>query len=208
MRAGYRQSTGTGLCVWRTGGRRLMQRWLTGLAAAATLACAPAFAAELDLLAQGSRIGITFRQMNVPVEAEFRRFEVAGRFDAGQPQAAQAEVAIDTTSFDFGPGAEDYNSEAQGSDWLNAAEHPRALLTLGGATRTGEGSFLADGELTLRGVSHPVQVPFTLVQEGDVRVFSGEVTIQRLAFGVGAGDWADTSIVEDDVRVSFTLRSR
>ena len=34
---------------------------------------------------------------------------------------------------------------------------------------------------------------------------SGEITIKRLAFGIGGGEWGDASLVADDVKVSFRL---
>jgi polyisoprenoid-binding protein YceI len=188
--------------------RNPLSRWFGALAATALIASTGAVAQELSLQPEGSRLEITFRQMNVPVQAEFGQFSLEGRFDAEQPGQARAQVTIDTTSFDFGPGAEDYNAEARGSDWLNTEQFPQATLVIDGAEASGENRFLAAGDLTIRGTTRPVQVPVTVTRDGEVRVFTGEVTIQRLAFGVGTGDWADTSIVEDDVIVSFTLRSR
>jgi polyisoprenoid-binding protein YceI len=37
-------------------------------------------------------------------------------------------------------------------------------------------------------------------------VASGRFTLQRLAFGIGSGEWADTSMVADDVKVQFKLQ--
>jgi polyisoprenoid-binding protein YceI len=44
-----------------------------------------------------------------------------------------------------------------------------------------------------------------MTQAGATTTASGVLPIKRLAFKIGEGDWADTSMVADDVQVRFTL---
>jgi hypothetical protein len=48
-------------------------------------------------------------------------------------------------------------------------------------------------------------VPVTLVQQGPVSTATGAFTIKRLAFRIGEAEWADTSLVANDVQVRFKL---
>jgi polyisoprenoid-binding protein YceI len=48
-------------------------------------------------------------------------------------------------------------------------------------------------------------VPVTLSQAGAVTTATGTFTIKRLTFKIGEGEWADTSMVADDVQVKFKL---
>jgi hypothetical protein len=48
-------------------------------------------------------------------------------------------------------------------------------------------------------------VPVSVVQAGANSTATGTFTIQRLAFKVGEGEWADTQIVANDVAVRFKL---
>jgi polyisoprenoid-binding protein YceI len=50
-----------------------------------------------------------------------------------------------------------------------------------------------------------VLVPLTMTQTGAVTVATGVLPIKRLAFKIGDGEWADTSMVADDVQVKFKL---
>jgi hypothetical protein len=50
-----------------------------------------------------------------------------------------------------------------------------------------------------------VQVPLTMTQSGAVTVATGVLPIKRLAFKIGDGEWADTSMVADDVQVNFQV---
>ena len=63
---------------------------------------------------------------------------------------------------------------------------------------------LAGVELTLRGVTRPVALAFTW-RAGAQPVLDGEATVPRLAFGIGTGDWADTALLPDAVKVRTHL---
>ena len=59
--------------------------------------------------------------------------------------------------------------------------------------------------LKLKGVDHPVRLPFTLTLDGDTAIARGEATLQRLALNVGAGTPAeakgDAEWVANDVGI-------
>ena len=71
--------------------------------------------------------------------------------------------------------------------------------------RAGAG-WRADGELTIRGVTKPVPVMFTLAPGDGPAVMKGNASLNRLAFGLGQGEWASTEWVGDEVDVRFDLR--
>ena len=49
-------------------------------------------------------------------------------------------------------------------------------------------------------------VPLAMSQNGATTTTAiGVLPIKRLAFRIGEGDWADTSMVADDVQVRFKL---
>jgi polyisoprenoid-binding protein YceI len=50
-------------------------------------------------------------------------------------------------------------------------------------------------------------VTFTVKSDGASSVFDGAVTIRRLDFRIGEGEWADTKILADEVQVKFRLVS-
>ena len=59
---------------------------------------------------------------------------------------------------------------------------------------------------TIRGVKKTVPVSFTLAPAGAATAMKGSVSLKRLAFGLGQGDWASTEWVGDDVDVRFELK--
>jgi polyisoprenoid-binding protein YceI len=150
-----------------------------------------------------SRISFVSRQMNVPVEGEFRKFVAQVNWDAARPETSAARVDIDAASFDM--GEKSLNDEAVSRPFLDARNHPRAAFVSTAVKPLAPGRFEVAGRLTIKGVTRDVVVPFTVAAEGAGMVFDGAVTIRRLDFRVGEGEWTDTKILADDVQVRFRL---
>ncbi|MES2887330.1 MAG: YceI family protein, partial [Pseudomonadota bacterium] len=69
-----------------------------------------------------SQVSVTFRQMGVPVEANFTKFSGNLQYDPAQPAAASVQFTIDIASFDL--GSADYNKEVLKPQWFDAARFP------------------------------------------------------------------------------------
>jgi polyisoprenoid-binding protein YceI len=69
----------------------------------------------------------------------------------------------------------------------------------------GGNRFEVAGKLNIKGSVHDVVVPVALAQAGNVTTATGAFTIKRLDFKIGEGEWADTSMVANDVQVKFKL---
>lgn len=160
-------------------------------------------AAPLKTEPANSSVTAVFRQMNVPVEASFKRFTAQVDYDPAKPQAARAAVQIDTTSLDVGD--DEINKEVGKKDWFHTAQFPRASF-VSTAIRPGPaGKLTVDGKLTIKGRSAQVSFPLTVRQAGGKYVFEGQLPIRRTAFLVGDGDWLDTSMVADEVIIKFRV---
>lgn len=168
------------------------------------LLCASvALAANLKVDAAKSSVSATFRQMGVPVDAKFGKFTAQLDYDAARPENAKASVEIDVGSFDLGDP--DYNSEVRKKEWFNAGQFPKATFTASRIRAAGAGKLDVSGKLTLKGRTADVSFPMTVKKEGAVQVFEGSLPIRRLAFGIGEGEWKDTSIVADEVVIKFRV---
>lgn len=182
---------------------------LVAVMAAITVLSAPgAWAQAMQFDTDASRLGVVFRQMGVDVEAAFKRFDIDARFDPSDPAATRAKVTIETASFDFGPGAEEYNEEVRAPDWFDTRQFPTASFVVTGVRPAGENKYGVVGDLTIKGVTKSVNTDFALTRKGDHVALTGRLPISRLAYNVGQGDWKDTSIVEDTVQVVIELIAR
>ncbi len=171
------------------------------LALALSAAALPAGAAEL--LPAQSEIRFTTHQMGVPVVGRFARFDASIALDPRQPAAGSVTFTIDTGSARF-PAAET-EAEVVKPTWLDALKFPQARFRSTAIKSLGGGRFEVDGQLSIKGRVADVQVPVSLQQTGGTGTATGRFSVRRLAFGIGDGDWADTSLVADEVQVHFRL---
>lgn len=161
-----------------------------------------AHAAPID--AKQSQIKATFKQFNVPVAGEFRKFSGDVDFNAAKPELTKASVTVQTDSYDLGDPL--YNKEVAKPDWFDSKKHPNSSLTITSVKPAAGGAYTAVGELTLRGVKKSLQFPVKISSKGNTNVFTGQARVKRLDFGVGAdGDWGDETLVANEVVIDFKL---
>lgn len=172
------------------------------LAGAACLAAAPALAQQ-KLMAQGSEISFVSKQMGVPVEGRFRKFDAQMNFDPANAAASKVAFSVDTGSATL--GAREVDAELPKPVWFNVPKFPQATFESSTIKAMGAGKYEVAGRLSIKGSVHDVVVPVTLMQTGATTTATGSFVIKRLAFKIGENEWADTSMVADDVQVKFKL---
>jgi len=174
------------------------------LSAALLTPAAPARAdAKTALLADKSELVFGFKQMGVPVEGRFRKFEAQLDFDAKKPETGKIAFTVDLGSVSLGDPS--FDKELAGTPWFDTRRNGKASFVSSGIKPAGVGKFDVAGKLTIKGSSRDVVVPITLAQAAGVGTATGSVTIKRLDFKIGEGEWADTSVVANDVVVKFKL---
>lgn len=186
----------------RTAATALLSIAAAGLLAAAGPACAQA-AAAAKLLPQQSEIAFTSKQMGVPVSGQFGKFDAQIAFDPRHPEAGKVAISIDTASASIGD--KDTDAEMKKPDWFSIAVFPKASFTSSAIKPLGGGRYEVAGTLSLKGASKPLVVPVALAQNGATSIATGSFSIKRNDFKIGAGEWADTSMVADEVVVKFKL---
>jgi polyisoprenoid-binding protein YceI len=154
-----------------------------------------------------STLEFQFVQAGARTTGRFTKFVANLDFEPANPAAGKIDVAIDMGSADTRDKERDDTLKTK--ELFDTSSFLRATYVATQVTPKGNG-FEARGKLTLRGVSKEVPITFTFVPgtEGGAPVASmkGTATIQRLAFGVGQGEWKSTEWINDDVQVLFDLK--
>jgi polyisoprenoid-binding protein YceI len=172
--------------------------------AAAALALAAAVpAAAQQLVPAQSEISFTSKQMGVPVDGRFRKFDAQLAFDPKKPEAAKIAMNIDLSSVAL--GVAETEAELAKPDWFHIKQFPQATFQSTAVKPLAAGKYEVAGKLAIKGVSRDVVVPVALARNGTQTTASGQFAIKRLDFRIGDGDWKDTSMVADDVQVKFKL---
>lgn len=170
--------------------------------AALVVAPTPALAQQ-KLDAAKSEMLFVSKQMGVPVEGRFRKFDAQIAFDPKKPEAGKVAFTIDMGSATF--GSPEVDVELPKATWFNVPKFPQATFQSSAIKAVGAGKFEVAGKLSIKGSSRDVVVPVALTQAGGSTTATGAFAIKRLEFKIGEGDWADTSMVANDVQVKFKL---
>ena len=133
-------------------------------------------------------------------------FDADVAFDPADLAASSVTVRIDMAKCLTGEAQKDaYLPQAP---WFDVAGFPEATFAAKKFRHIKGDDYVADGSLTLKGVTKPVSVPFTLAINGQTAHVTGETTLQRLAFGVGDGaQLSAPSVAGPDVLVKIDLKA-
>lgn len=181
----------------------------------AEAATAPAAPAESDkalkdpvawTVAKSSTLGFSAAWEDNTIQGQFKRWTADILFSPDALDRSKLTVSIDMASAATGDDQRDASLPSE--DFFAAATHPKAVFTASKFRKTGEGRFVADGVLDLRGVKKPVSLPFSLKIDGDTATARGVTTLDRTVFGVGQGEWASTSEIGAKVKVSFAIAAK
>ncbi|CAG2151836.1 Protein YceI [Cupriavidus campinensis] len=150
-----------------------------------------------------STVTATARQIGVPMEGKFKKFDATVDFDPAKLATSSAKVEIDVSSFEIGDA--ETTKEVKGKDWFDAAKFPKAVFQSTAIKAGAAGKYDVAGKLTIKGKTLDVVVPATYKQDAAGQVFDGVLPIKRTVFNIGDGEWKDTSVVADDVQIKFHI---
>jgi polyisoprenoid-binding protein YceI len=162
------------------------------------------YAANLNHLDPAkSQISFTFRQMNVPVDGRFGKFDAQVNVDPAKPESGKVAISVDLASIDS--GSAEGNDAVKGREWFNTMAFPKASFVARAIRGLGGGRYEARGPLTIKGVSREMVSVFTLRTDATGAWAEGGFVLPRLQFRIGEGEWADTDTVADAVQIRFKL---
>lgn len=181
-----------------------VQRVIPVLAGSLAFALVPSLASATQKIVPGqSEVAFVSKQMGVPVQGKFERFDGQVNVDPARPEAGKVSFTVDLASAAI--GTTETLAELSKPDWFDVAKFPSARFQSSSIKSLGNGKIDVTGKLTIKGISNEIHVPMTLAQQGDVLKVSGEFTIKRLDYKIGAGEWSDTSLVSNEVLVKPRL---
>jgi polyisoprenoid-binding protein YceI len=156
----------------------------------------------------------------LPIKGQFSRFKVALSMIDKVPQKLFVEVDINSVNM----GNDDIDQAIKESDWFHIARFPKATFISKDFILPSDSEFIARGELSLKGVTQPLNIPMTiqtintatesLTSSNEKSLTSslthalkleGKVEVNRLDFLIGMGDWAIGDAIGTTISVQFTV---
>lgn len=182
--------------------RLFKQAGIVVVAAAAILAPGTAlFAAEAA--ASPGKLGFKAQNKVFKADGEFKswRFTKVDIPD-GNIEKGTVEIEVDIAS--VSTNADKLTEHLKQNDMLDAAKFPKATIKIHSAKKTGDNTYEATADLTLRGVTKSIPVKFKTLGQSPLRV-EGEAVVNRLDFGVYKPyDASDERSVEPSVAIMIS----
>lgn len=161
----------------------------------------PAMAADYSVAA-GSTLGFTSSFQGENFDGSFKKFDATIRYDATDLASSKFEVKVDLSSATTGDN--DRDGALPDSDFFDVKKFPQATFVTTGFRQSGK-DVIADGMLSLKGVSKPVSLAVTFAAKGAAATLDVTTTLKRLDFNIGSGEYADTSTIGAEVKVKAHL---
>lgn len=158
---------------------------------------------QWNVVADESSVEFTGTQLGAEFTGAFEAFTANITFSPDDLAGSSVDVLIDIASANT--QSADRDSQIVAPDWFDAAQWPTAKFVTKSFTEISEGKYEAVADLTIRDVTREVVLPFDLVIADNAADAVGVVTIKRTDFGVGQGQWTDTSQVGNDVSIKVTI---
>jgi len=160
-----------------------------------------------------SSIGFAVRHMVVSkVKGYFNEYTATILYDDKDITKSSAEVTIKTASIDTRDAKRDEHLRTP--DFFDAAKYPEITFKSKRIEKSGEG-FVAVGDLTMRGVTKEIQLPFTFAGVvtdpwGNTRLgLSASTKLNRQDYGVSWSKSLDSGglVVSDDVEIAIEIEA-
>jgi polyisoprenoid-binding protein YceI len=174
------------------------------LLAALPARAAPARAWTVDKAA--SKVGFSSTMNGEAFSGAFRSWNADIRFDPSNLEGSSVTATIVAAS--VATGDPDRDQALPTAAFLSAVRFPTATFTARAFKDLGGGHYLAIGQLTLRGITKPLTLPFTLAITGSQARMKASVALNRLAFGVGQDEWKATTTLPAAVTVNLAITAR
>jgi len=178
--------------------------------AAPAVAPAPAGVTQWAIDHDQSRLTFETTQNDAPFTGTFAGFDGAIAFDPDRLADSRVSIAIKMAGVTT--GYDERDKSIGDADWFAVDKFPESTFTADSFEKKGDNQYVAHGKLSLKGVTAPIDLPFTLTIETGANgqktaKMQGETDLQRLDYGIGTGQWADPHSVGTTVKVKVSLQA-
>jgi polyisoprenoid-binding protein YceI len=164
--------------------------------------------------ANHSAVNFSIRHFFTPVPGTFQNWGGTLKFDANNLPGSSIDITIEVPSINTKNERRD--GHLRTADFFDAEKYPTMRFVSKEIRKTGENSFVAVGDLTIKETTKSIELPFELLgampdpqrQGMTVAGFRAQTSILRNQYGVGSGDYIQTAVIGDEVSIEIFLEVR
>ncbi len=176
------------------------------------VAITPALSGDYTFDTAHSRVGFAARHAMISkVRGAFAEFDGTLHIDVENPTQSRVTITIQATSVDTGNKMRD--DHLRGNDFFDMDNHPEITFVSTDIERTSDTEFTLVGDLTIKGTTKPVSIPFEYTGSvidpwGAERAgFEGSVVVNRHDWNVNWNTTLEAGgvLVGDKVTLEFDI---
>ncbi len=144
---------------------------------------------------------ITFKIKNagISVDGSFKGFQGTVNFNPDDLSSSKFDVSVDASTINTDNKTRD--NHLKEDEYFGVEKHPKISMKSSKIEKVSEGKYKATFDLTLKGKTKSVSLPFSYSKTSTGYKLNGSFEIDRRDFNVGGSSW----ILSDDVKVFIDL---
>ncbi|MBE9584985.1 YceI family protein [Mucilaginibacter sp. JRF] len=149
-----------------------------------------------------SRSALTYEVKNLGINTsgKFTGIKANINFNPAQPAGGSIEAAVDVNTVNSDNDTRD--EHLKGAKFFDAAKYPTINIKSTSIQKKGSG-YLGKFDLTIKGTTKPVEIPFTYTATGDKAQYKGSFKINRKDFNVGGSSMT----LADEVTINIDIET-
>jgi polyisoprenoid-binding protein YceI len=141
------------------------------------------FAVNWNVDTANSKINFTVKGPFGTVNGSFGGLKATIKFEENDLPGSAIQANVDAKTVSTGIGIRNHHLRNE-EEWLNTDKYPTISFQSKKIEKIATG-YKALGELTLKGITKPVEILFTFTPNGNTGLFKGQFSFRREDFNVG-----------------------
>jgi polyisoprenoid-binding protein YceI len=159
--------------------------------------------AQKALTLKNYAVEYAVKNAGVKSTGRFDKASATVKFDENNLGASSISATIQTASFNSAITMRDNHLKKK--EYFDAASFPTITLVSTQIVKSGNG-YIGTFNLTIKGTTKSVQMPFTVVKNGtDLEFKATELSIDRTAYGVGGSSFTLSNTVKLSISGTFSM---
>lgn len=183
-----------------------MRLLLTIAAITTALLASPTYAADYDINYAESTVKFSGTHAGNAFEGAFEKWNAEIHLDPENLETSGIEATFDTSSAKTGNKM--YDGTLPQDDWFDVKNHPEATFSSDTITANDDGTYTANGHLTIREIKHPISFSFTLTEEAETTHAKSSFSFDRLLYNIGKKSDASAEWVGKDITIDLSITAK
>ncbi len=145
-----------------------------------------------------SEVKFTIKNFGLNSNGDLKGLTGTIKFDPQNLAASSFNVSVDVNTINT--GIESRDSHLKKEDYFDVARYPTISFVSTSITKTNNG-YNISGRITIKGMERTISFPFTVENNGDALVFSGDFSLNRRDFNVGES----SAVLNNTVNVTLKV---